>query len=82
MDIQKKIGQRIAQLRREELELSQQKFSYEADIDKSFLSHIENGRKNISLGTLTKIINALGVSWKEFFNSNEFGKNEKDIELH
>lgn len=71
MTIQEKIGKRIAELRKGK-KLSQQKFSYEADIERSFFSHIEKGRKNISVGTLERIFTALGVSFKDFFNSDLF----------
>ncbi len=74
MDIQEKIGKRIAQIRKEKTKLSQQKFAYEADIERSFLTHIEKGRKNISVGTLERILTALGISFKEFFDSKEFSK--------
>lgn len=74
MTIQEKIGKRITQLRKEKIKLSQQKFAYEADIERSFLTHIEKGRKNISVGTLERIFTALGVSFKDFFESKEFSK--------
>ena len=54
--------------------LSQQKFSYEAEIERSYLTHVEKGRKNISIETLVKITNALGISLKDFFDSKEFSK--------
>ena len=73
MTIQERIGNRITQLRKEK-KLSQQKFAYEADIERSFLTHIEKGRKNISVGTLERIFNALDISFKEFFDSKEFNK--------
>lgn len=65
------IGKRITQLRKRN-DISQQKFAYEADIERSYLTHVEKGRKNISVNTLDKIIKALGVSVNEFFNSKEF----------
>lgn len=73
MTIQERIGKRITQLRKER-KLSQQKFAYEADIERSFLTHIEKGRKNISVGTLERILVALNVSFKEFFEAKEFLK--------
>ncbi len=73
MTIQEKIGKRITELRKEK-NLSQQRFAYEADIERSFLTHIEKGRKNISVGTLERIFSALEVSFKEFFDSKEFSK--------
>ena len=73
MDIQIAIGERIARLRKAQ-KLSQQKFSYEAEIERSYLTHVEKGRKNISIETLVKITNALGISLKDFFDSKEFSK--------
>lgn len=67
------VGERIAQLRNSK-NLSQQKFSYEADMERTYLAHIENGRKNISISTLEKITGALGVSLKDFFDTEEFSK--------
>lgn len=71
MELKIKVGKRISQLRKAK-NLSQEKFSYEADIERTYLTHIENGRKNISLSTLEKITAALGVSVKDFFDSKEF----------
>ncbi|MEJ0104370.1 MAG: helix-turn-helix transcriptional regulator [Bacteroidota bacterium] len=71
MDLKVKVGKRITQLRKAK-NLSQEKFSYEADMERTYLTHIENGRKNISLSTLDKIHGALNVSLKDFFDSKEF----------
>lgn len=71
MELKTKVGKRITQLRKAK-SLSQEKFSYEADMERTYLTHIENGRKNISLSTLEKITSALGVSVKDFFDSKEF----------
>ncbi len=73
MELKIKVGQRITQLRKLK-KLSQEKFSYEADMERTYITHIENGRKNISLSTLEKILGALNVSPKEFFDSKEFSK--------
>ena len=76
MDLKETIGLRITALRKAK-KLSQQKFANEADIERSFLTHIEKGRKNISVGTLQKVTNALGISIKDFFDTNDFSKNDK-----
>jgi len=73
MDINELVGKRIASLRIQK-KLSQQKFANEADIERSYYTHIEKGRKNISLNTLKKITAALDISLKEFFDSKEFSK--------
>jgi transcriptional regulator with XRE-family HTH domain len=71
MDLQIKVGERITQLRKAK-KLSQQQFSYDAEMERTYLSHIEKGRKNISLSTLQKILNALNISVTEFFDHKEF----------
>lgn len=76
MDIKVAIGERIAQLRKAQ-NLSQQKFSYEAEIERSYLTHVEKGRKNISIETLMKITDALGITLKEFFNQETFSRKKK-----
>lgn len=73
MELKVKVGKRITQLRKAK-NLSQEKFSYEAEMERTYLTHIENGRKNISIGTLQKITSALDVSIKEFFNHELFAK--------
>lgn len=73
MDLKSKIGLRIKQLRVDK-KLSQQKFANRADIERTFLTHIENGRKNISVGTLQKVLDALEISSKDFFDAKEFEK--------
>lgn len=67
------IGERIAKLRKAK-NLSQQQFSYDAEIERSYLTHVEKGRKNISIETLLRITKALDISLKDFFDSKEFSK--------
>jgi transcriptional regulator with XRE-family HTH domain len=77
MDMKVAIGERIAELRKAK-KLSQQKFSYEAEIERSYLTHVEKGRKNISIDTLIKITDALGISLREFFNDDAFSGKKKN----
>lgn len=71
MDLKVKVGKRITELRKAK-KLSQQKFSYIADMERTYLTHIEKGRKNISLSTFQKILTALEISAKDFFNEKDF----------
>lgn len=71
MELTEKIGERIIFYRKQK-ELSQQKFAYIADMERTYLNHIEKGRKNISIKTLNKILNALEISFKDFFDAKEF----------
>ena len=73
MDMKVAIGERIAKLRKAK-NLSQQQFSYDAEIERSYLTHVEKGRKNISIETLLRITKALDISLKDFFDSKEFSK--------
>ncbi len=76
MELQEKIGVRITQLRKEK-NLSQQRFANEADIERTFLTHIEKGRKNISLATLQRILQGLEITIKDFFDSEIFANGKK-----
>ena len=73
MDFNELVGKRISTLRNQK-KLSQQKFANEADIERSYLTHVEKGRKNISMNTLKKITAALEISLKDFFDAKEFSK--------
>ncbi|WP_462252001.1 helix-turn-helix domain-containing protein [Ferruginibacter sp.] len=73
MDIKLKIGQRIKEVRKV-LELSQESLAYKAEVDRTYVTDVENGRRNVSIEILERIIKALDVSIAEFFNSKEFKK--------
>ena len=60
------VGQRIKTLRNEQ-GLSQEKLALKAEIDRTYLAGAEQGKRNISLKSLEKIVDALGVSFSEFF---------------
>jgi len=57
----KLIGQNIARVRKEN-NLTQVDVCSEIDMDKPYLSSIENGRQNPTLLTLKKLADAIGVS--------------------
>ena len=73
MDIKVKIGQRIKHLRKE-LEISQEALAYQAEVDRTYVTDVENGRRNVSVEILERLIKALSVSFSEFFDSKEFKK--------
>ena len=73
MDIKLKIGQRIRKLRKD-LEFSQESLAYKAEVDRTYVTDVENGRRNISVEILEKIITALEISFSEFFNAKDFKK--------
>lgn len=71
MDIKTRIGLRIKELRAKK-ELTQEGLAWKAELNRTFMNHIENGRKNISVESLEKIITGLETNIKEFFNSDLF----------
>ena len=73
MDIKLKVGQRIKELRKQ-LELSQETLANKAEVDRTYMTDVENGRRNVSIKILEKVIVALEVSFTEFFTSKEFKK--------
>lgn len=68
MSIEKKIGDRIKEIRLTK-KLTQEQLAWEADVDRTYMNHVENGRKNISIRSLEKIIKALSISYSDFFKN-------------
>lgn len=48
--------------------LSQEQLAHLADLDRTYISGVERGVRNISLSSLEQIVNALSVSNHEFFS--------------
>lgn len=66
LEIHAQLGRRIVYLRQER-HLSQLSLAYEANLSKSYLSDLENGRRNPSLEILNRLAKALGISLEELF---------------
>ncbi len=66
MDIYVQLGQRIVYLRKQK-KMSALDLSIEADINRNYLSDLENGRRNPSLKVLRQIAMALEISLSELF---------------
>jgi transcriptional regulator with XRE-family HTH domain len=71
MEIRKLIGNRILELRREK-GLSQEALANIAEVDRTYMTGVETGKRNISVEILFKIIVALGTNYKDFFNHHSF----------
>ena len=61
------VGNRIKYLRKQ-LCLSQEKLALKADIDRTYLAGIESGKRNATIVSIEKVVNALEVSMKEFWD--------------
>ncbi len=60
------IGSRIRELRQQN-DISQEKLALKAGIDRTYLAGVENGKRNISIVNLDKIIHALDIDYESFF---------------
>ena len=54
------IGHRISELRKLK-QLSQENLAFKADIDRTYMSSIERGKRNISLAVAIKLSSALEI---------------------
>lgn len=64
--IKQKVGSRIRELRTA-AGLSQEKLALAADIDRTCIASVENGKRNISIVNLEKIVKALDCTFAIFF---------------
>ena len=55
MNIQTKIGLRIKEIRNA-LNLTQEAVAFKAERERTFLNHVENGKRNVSIETLEKVL--------------------------
>lgn len=67
MEIQVLVGLRVKELRNQ-LGISQEELANRAELDRTYITSVEKGRRNISIGTLEKITKQLGCTMHEFFN--------------
>lgn len=65
--IKEKVGQRIKYLRLSR-GLSQEEFAFRCGIDRTYITSLERGKRNISIVNLDKIAKGLEISLKEFFD--------------
>lgn len=67
MDIRILIGKRVKELRNN-LGISQEALADLANLDRTYITSVECGHRNISITNIEKLAVALKVSLKEFFN--------------
>lgn len=64
------VGKKIKELRIQK-GISQEKLANECGLDRTYITYVENAKKNITIETLYKITQALNVSLKDFFDMDE-----------
>lgn len=65
--IEEKVGNRIKELRGK-LGISQEELGFRSGVHRTYIASLEVGKRNISIATLEKIVNALEISFSEFFD--------------
>lgn len=66
MDIKQAIGKRVKELRNK-IGISQEELADNAQLDRTYVTSVECGKRNISIVNIEKLANALNVTLKEFF---------------
>ena len=69
-DLLVSLGNAIRQVR-EDRQFSQDQISVQSGLDRSYISSVENGKRNVSIENLQRITNALGVSLTELIQLTE-----------
>ena len=65
--IKEKVGKRIKQLR-EKNNMTQEVFAEKCGLDRTYITSLERGERNISIVNLEKISNAFNISLRDFFD--------------
>ena len=65
----KNFGERVRSARAE-LGLSQEKLAFDCGLDRTYISGIERGKRNVSIINIHKLANALGVTASDLLLKN------------
>lgn len=68
MNIKIRFGTRLKALRKKR-KFTQQKLSDVSGIERTFISHIEAGTRNVSIETMEKLFEGLDITFNQFFNT-------------
>lgn len=66
MNPQEHFGRKIKYYRTQK-GLSQEELAFKAGLDRTYIASVENGRRNVSIQTIRKFLNALELSFSDFF---------------
>ena len=66
MDIRILVGKRVKELRNN-IGISQEELADIAELDRTYITSVECGKRNISIVNIEKLANALKVTLSEFF---------------
>ncbi|MDB4335167.1 helix-turn-helix domain-containing protein [bacterium] len=71
MNLQIQFGKRVKELRLK-MGLSQEALAFKAGIDRTYMTDVENGKRNVSIQNIEKVIKALNVPVQIFYTSEIF----------
>ena len=66
MDIKQAVGKRVKELRNK-IGISQEELADNAQLDRTYITSVECGKRNISIVNIEKLANAVNVTLAEFF---------------
>lgn len=67
MEIKEKIGKRVRELRIK-IGISQEELANLSGLDRTYVTSVECGKRNISIINIEKLANALKVTLRDFFD--------------
>jgi len=68
MEIKEEFGKRLNQLRKDR-KMSQEKLAELSELNRPYISAIEQGKRNVSLEVISKLAQALDIESKQFFET-------------
>ena len=57
--------------------ISQEEFAFRANIDRTYVTRLETGKRNVTLIALEKVIKALETDYQNFFNHPMFSNGKQ-----
>ena len=76
-DILRRLGERIREIRVQRGFKSQEEFADYCKLHRTFVGHLETGRKDFRLTTIIRVAEALGVTMGELFAGLETGESRR-----
>lgn len=70
-DIKLAFGKRVKELRLQK-GISQEKLANIAGLDRTYMTQVENGKRNLTIEKIRQICKGLNISLSDFFNSDYF----------
>ena len=75
-DIKGQFGNRLRELR-EARGLSQEALAHEAGLDRTYVSSVERGKRNISIENIERLAIALQINIEDFFNQKDYADDSR-----